>query len=422
MLVSVLWRAAFYSQWEINIMNVLIISFDMVREGECPTSYSIASLLASLKTNLERNINIECWSFNILENNFKQKLQDKIESNNLNKFEKIAISVFVWSELIVKELLKNIKFVNYRGAIILGGKQIVGEKKELKNDYPRCKIFVIGYGESCINEAINSNTDMPIFLYGSCENMNIPSPYLINEFIIVKNQKMVRMETKRGCPYSCSFCAHKDLNDNKIYDFSYDRIKNELDLFKSKQVKKINIIDPIFNIGDNYLEILEYIHSNKIKSQISIQVRFEQIKGEKGMQFIGMCSSSKMDIVLEFGIQSIIEKECKVLARENDINNIEKIVKILNERRIKYEISLIYGLPEQTVITFQKTIEYLRSIGCRNIKFYPLMLLKGTKLYKDKEKWGLKEKIFENNIPIVVESNSFSETEWKKMKQIAEQS
>jgi radical SAM superfamily enzyme YgiQ (UPF0313 family) len=400
-------------------MNVLIISFDMFREGECSISYSIASLLASLKFNVAEEINIEHWSFNILENNFKQKLQDKIRSNDLNNYEKIAISVFIWSELIVKELLKTTNFIYYKGIIILGGRQIFDKENNLKNDYPLCKIFVIGYGENRIKEAIYSNNNIPNFLYGNCENMNIPSPYLTKELIIIENQKMVRMETKRGCPASCSVCAHRDLNNNKIYDFPCERIISELNYFKEKRVEKINIIDPIFNIGNKYLDILEYIYKNKIESQISLQVRFEKIKGKEGKKFVDLCS--KLNIILEFGIQSLIEKECKIIKRENDIDNIKEIIKAMNEKGINYEISLIYGLPEQTLETFRKTIKDLQSMKCKKIKMYPLMLLKGTELHKDKEKWGLKEKIMENNIPLVVKSNSFSEIEWQEMKKIAEQ-
>jgi radical SAM superfamily enzyme YgiQ (UPF0313 family) len=244
----------------------------------------------------------------------------------------------------------------------------------------------------------------------------------MNELCIEFNQKKIRMETKRGCPYSCAFCAHKDLNDNKIYYFPLGRVKSELNLFKERQVKKINIIDPIFNIGNNYLQILEYIYKSKIDSQISLQVRFEEIKNEKGVKFIDLCN--KLNVVLEFGVQSLIENECSIIKRKNDIDNIEKIIKELIKNKIKFEISLIYGLPKQTIKSFYKTIRLLNSFGCENnIKSYPLMLLKGTDLYKNKQEWGLKERKFENNynIPLVVASKSFSEGEWHEMESIANQ-
>jgi radical SAM superfamily enzyme YgiQ (UPF0313 family) len=355
-----------------------MISFEIIREGECSISYSMASLLALLKQS--RQLKITHWSFNISESDFKLELQRKIESTNLNIFDKIAISVFVWSELIVKELLENIDC--YEGVIILGGRQIIGKEKVLIKEYPKCKVFIVGYGESCITKAFLSNKEIndPMFFYGDCENLDIPSPYIMNELYIEFNQKKVRMETKRGCPYSCAFCAHRDLNDHgidhRIYEFPLERVKSELNLFKERQVKKINIIDPVFNIGNNYLQIVEYIYKNKIDSEISLQGRFEKIKKEKGVKFIDLCN--KLNIVLEFGVQSLIKKECSIIKRKNDIDNIEKVIKELIKNKIRFEISLIYGLPGQTVKSFNKTIELLKLFGCENnIKAYPLMLLKG---------------------------------------------
>jgi radical SAM superfamily enzyme YgiQ (UPF0313 family) len=421
-----------------KMKNILIISFDIINDGECSVSYSIASLLASLKSNETENLNrarlfqnskslvkmnrvlqeaLVHWSFNVTEKNFKKDLYDKLKSVDINKFERIAISVFVWSESIVRKLLKHKDFINYKGIIILGGRQIIGEEKELEKDYPQCKIFITGYGEYRIKEAMLKDADKPIVLHGNAQDLNFPSPYLAGELDVQNNQKMVRMETKRGCPYPCAFCAHKDLNATSVHDFPFDRITAELNLFQQKRVGKINIIDPIFNTGDKYLDILAYIYNNKITSKISIQARFEKIKGEKGKKFIDMCG--KLNIVLEFGVQSLVERECKNIDRGNDIKNIERVIKILNKKKIDYEVSLIYGLPEQSLETFRETIEHLRLLKCKKIKAYPLMLLKGTKLYQDKEKWNLREKVIKN-IPLVVESNSFSETEWKQMKKMAE--
>jgi radical SAM superfamily enzyme len=155
-------------------------------------------------------------------------------------------------------------------------------------------------------------------------------------------------------------------------------------------------------------------------SIFALQKKFGQIKGGKGLKFIDICN--KLNVVLEFGVQSLIEKECKIIERENDSNNIEKIIKIMNDKRINYEISLIYGLPEQSVKTFKDSIMYLQSMGCKKMKMYPLMLLKGTKLYEEKDRWGLKEEFLEDDIPLVIESNSFSKLEWEDMRFIAEQS
>jgi hypothetical protein len=53
-------------------MNILVISFDIFRDGECAVSYSMASLLASLKLSTIEELNIAHWSFNVSECDFKK--------------------------------------------------------------------------------------------------------------------------------------------------------------------------------------------------------------------------------------------------------------------------------------------------------------------------------------------------------------
>lgn len=94
----------------------------------------------------------------------------------------------------------------------------------------------------------------------------------------------------------------------------------------------------------------------------------------------------------------------------------------MKSRNISYEISLIYGLPNQTLDTFKYNIDFLKSRGCENIKAYPLMLLKGTELYEKKNIYNFVEQPFGDfNIPTVVSSHSFTENDWWKMKDIADE-
>ena len=110
-----------------------------------------------------------------------------------------------------------------------------------------------------------------------------------------------------------------------------------------------------------------------------------------------------------------------IINRKNNTDKIKKVMKKLKERQINYEISLIYGLPLQTVNSFQESIEFSINHGCKDLTAFPLMLLKGTELYQQKEKFSLiEQKIGDYNIPIVTQSNSYSENDWYKMKSIAE--
>ena len=56
--------------------------------------------------------------------------------------------------------------------------------------------------------------------------------------------------------------------------------------------------------------------------------------------------------------------------------------------------------------------------GVPSIQAFPMMLLRGTALERDREQWKLVEST--DPIPVVVESASFSRSEWEQMRLLAE--
>lgn len=242
----------------------------------------------------------------------------------------------------------------------------------------------------------------------------LPSPYLTNTLTLIKNISKVRWETKRGCPFKCNFCAHRDLALKKVKYHTLNKVFQELALFKKFNAQKINILDPVFNIGKDYIEVLKEAKRISLSSLLSLQVRPELVTDE----FLDAIEG--LNVFLEFGIQTLDEQENKAIKRGNNFSKIFENFKKVQERSIPYEVSLIYGLPYQTVSSFSQSIEQLRSLGCTSITAFPLMLLKGTELYELKHHFNFKEvPMGKYNIPTVVESNSFTEKEWQQMYEIA---
>lgn len=403
--------------------NLLIISFDFLKKGESETSLAIGSILSYIKNDKEYGTKFKAshLPINILElnENFDISCLNKYLSNyNFNEIEYIAISAYVWNEFITNSLINHLKSkFKFSGKIILGGYQISYSNNPI-SEYPNCDYFIDGYAEDSILSILKNEINTKI-LKSNFNFSNIPSPYLTNEIKVNNNQEKVRTETQRGCPYKCSFCAHRDLTNNEVYKQDFEKTIAEFEYFKYKKVKKINVLDPIFNIGSNYLNILKELVRMDYKSLISIQVRFETIIGVKGLQFLDLCE--KLNIHLEFGLQTAIEKESILINRKNNPSKIKAVMRELNKRNISYEVSLIYGLPTQTINSFKRSISFVIENGCKNIVAFPLMLLKGTELFQQKEKYSLvEENIGDYNIPLVTRSNTFSKNDWFEMKNIAE--
>lgn len=404
--------------------NILIISFDLIREGESKKPLAIASLLSFLKNDNRYGdeFKAEHISINMLKVQNKGKVEEfhyLLSHLDFSKIDFIALSAYIWNEYLTNNFINYLrKTFGFRGKVILGGYQI-SYSKNPQIEYPDCQFFINGYGEKALLDIASQENTENIFTQSKLDFSTLPSPYLNNEIPISIDQKMVRLETKRGCPYRCSFCAHRDLTFNKVHKHSLDKVFKEIAFFKKMKVKKINIIDPIFNAGKEYLDIMEEMARINFKPLISLQARFETIKGQKGQKFLDLCE--KLNIHLEFGLQTSSPSESEIINRKNDPIEIKRVMSELKNRGINYEISLIYGLPKQTIDSFKQSIDFAYENGCLNLTAYPMMLLKGTELFYQKELFGFREQeIGEFNIPVVVESNTFSEEEWYLMQDIAQ--
>jgi radical SAM superfamily enzyme len=111
----------------------------------------------------------------------------------------------------------------------------------------------------------------------------------------------------------------------------------------------------------------------------------------------------------------------KILNRENDISHVEIVVKQLNDAGIKYSISIIFGIPYQTVESFRQTIEFIEKNNCTEFYAYPLQLPKNSKMRERIEELKIKEFQGEHfSLGFVSECSSFNKSDWGNMCNIAE--
>lgn len=243
---------------------------------------------------------------------------------------------------------------------------------------------------------------------------DLHSPYLSN---LIPPQPFNRWETQRGCPFRCSFCQHlepdKALNQRK--NLSTDRITAEAQWILSHPIiNDIAVLDPTFNAGPEYLNILHSL--NGYQGKLSLQCRMEMVTDDF-LNTIQLLNNNGAGVVLEFGLQTIHKSEMRLIDRPNNMKKIERILYEVKARHIECEVSLIFGLPSQTVASFHESIQYCIDMSIPIIHAYPLMILRGTLLEEKKDEWGLVQsdevalsdipRLYKD-IPHVIQSDSFS--------------
>ena len=394
--------------------KMLFVTFDLIRPDDPPKSLAAASILAALKNcdDLRGLYEFEHLSINVFTG---EDWQEKVKLFRFGGYSYIAVSAYVWGERYVNDFLAYVCSEGFGGKIILGGYQIANDTAEsYRARYPLADIFIEGFAELKLLRLLTGKSYCP---------RDMASVYLTGEIEVRRDMPMVRLETKRGCPYECSFCRHRDIVDNSRLELGVNRVWGELDLIISMGVRKINIVDPIFHVGHNYMghlsEMISLCESRKADTVISLQCRIEFLASDRGRRFLGLCERGNFE--LEFGLQTCNEWESGLINRKNDLPRIEAALKALNSSKIPHEISLIYGLPGQTLESFSAGVDFLKQRSRAVIRAYPLKLLRGTPLFKEKEKYGFEEKECEYGIPHVISSSSFTYSDWLKMREIAEQ-
>ena len=400
---------------------VVLVSLDWLRPGDPPFGLGIASIAASLRAShvdfqiIYDAINRRGFS----DEDFLKRVKDAVRNAGSNVL--VGIGSFVWCEYEVQKLLQALC---QKVDVVLGGPQIsYTGKNELEALYPGAQYFVRGYGELAMTSLATGmarNGQHGLHVAGEVDLcsladfplVNLPSPHLDGTSPI---GNFVRWETRRGCQFACSFCQHKQSGGRlRNSDFGSGRLQHEMFAFCKAKTKRINVLDPIFNnSGERAVGLLRYIDEMDIKAHFSFQCRFELVN-ESFLDAV-----ENLDATLEFGLQTVHEDEARAVDRPNHMKKIERIITELNNRGIPYEVSLIYGLPFQTVKRFEESIKWCKEHGVRKVRAWPLMLLRGTKIHAEQVKWGYVESTGER-IPVVVESQWFSRNDYSKMNSIAD--
>ncbi|KAA6347497.1 Ribosomal protein S12 methylthiotransferase RimO [termite gut metagenome] len=403
----------------------LIVSFDFTKPDYPNTSYSIASILA--KFNDADIVDIEPYSYNL--NNFLSTPKKEIEAivrkefqekylGIINDYSFIALATYAWSENLVNELIKIIR-PKFDGKIILGGYEITAWSNEkLFQIYPDVDFYIKGYAEKALEKIFKNETNN-IILNEKIDKDDIVSPYLSS--ILPLNTKKIHWESKRGCPYHCDYCEHGAVADKgSIIRISNDKLEKEIELFKEYNIQEINVLDATFLINKKDITTLEKLLTIP-HCKICLQMHFTPVKGNIGKEFLDICQKHRDRISLEFGLQTIHEEEMNMLKRKNILNHVENVISQLNDNEINYSISIIFGIPSQTVESFRQTIEFIKNNNCEKFCAFPLQLPKNSKMRERMDELKIKEFQGEHfSLLFVSECYSFINSEWQEMYRIVE--
>lgn len=341
-----------------------------------------------------------------------------------SNFDIIAFSCYIWNITPTLEVIKLIKKNKPNCVILLGGPEVSYEYNNIIN-LPEVDFIISGEGEIPFqefiqnfpninhipglvykeNNEIKQNPSPPIFDVKNFENTLF---YEYDEPNSLKN-KVLYLETSRGCPYKCEFCLAS--LDNKVRYFPMKTIKENL-LFMMEHGRVIKFLDRTFNLKkeftiDIFQVILDnYKEGNVFQFEITADILHPAI-----IEFINK-KVPKGLFRFEIGIQTVNQKANLEVSRKQNFDKTVSIIKQV-EDKVELHLDLIVGLALDYWEDIKYSIEEVFKLFAPELQLGFLKFLKGTPVRDKFEQHGF---VFDPLPPYqIIESNYLSKEELRKI-------
>lgn len=251
-----------------------------------------------------------------------------------------------------------------RGKIVIIGGFLPTMHPELMEDH--VDAYCIGEGETvwpqmladiendCLKKCYKATAQYPL------DQLPVPRYDLVDKSRMV----VYPIQATRGCPYTCDYCSIVEFFEHTYRYRPVPDILRDIKATKSRQ---------IFFADDNMMENKKYIKElfremPKTKkvfwgTQTSITIAQDpellQLAYKAGCMFVAV------------GFESISQKNLNGVSKGfNKVDQFEESIRKIQKSGIAVHALIVFGLPEDTIETFDATVEYLENLGVAIAEFF----------------------------------------------------
>lgn len=362
-----------------------------------------------LKKYVEANSEIRV---DIYETNINNQLINIIKDIFEQQPDMVIFSTYIWNKEYVFDITKELKKILPNVKIALGGPEVSYEWDKTMQENSEIDYILTGEGEKILLNFLTKNiSEVKGVVYREngeikyngvealIENLDIiPFPYDDEE--LEDRTKIFYYESSRGCPFNCSYCMSSI--DKSVRYYSIDRTKKDLKRFLDSPIKLLKFVDRTFNLSkEKYMAIWKFLLENYREG---ITFHFEinaNIFDDETLDFLETVPKGYFQF--EIGVQTIDPQAMKSIGRVNNLEKLEHNIKRIS-RNIHLHLDLIAGLPYETYDKFRYSFDYVHKLKPEMIQLGFLKLLKGTKMYEEREQYSYK---YFSKPPYEVFSNEF---------------
>jgi len=191
----------------------------------------------------------------------------------------------------------------------------------------------------------------------------------------------------KKCNY-CDFCSFDDLKAEER-DMYVSALCNEL----ARESEELHgrTVDTVFfgggtpsllneNQFENIFSVIGKYYKRTESAEISAEINPATASAEK-LRFMHNLGINRLSI----GMQSLNENELSALGRAHTVRDFYNCYESARNAGFdNINADVMYGIPEQTLSSFEKTLDITLSLGCEHISAYSLKIEEGTPFFKNK--------------------------------------
>jgi radical SAM superfamily enzyme YgiQ (UPF0313 family) len=204
-----------------------------------------------------------------------------------------------------------------------------------------------------------------------------------------KNASTLNISTSRGCVRDCSYCPERSIWGSYNWRKAESTV-SELLLMREKYpaLDFVYFNDDLVNGHMRELEkMCDLLIENKWNTGWGGHALVRDRWTDSLVEKIAMTRGQRFNFGIESGSNRILKLMKKMFEVEQAYDLFEK----LNRHKVSFSINLIIGFPGETEEDFDETRKLAQIVrkytNCIHVN--PCIVLKGTDLYDNKDKWGI---------------------------------
>lgn len=239
----------------------------------------------------------------------------------------------------------------------------------------------------------------------------------VNKYLLpFSNKPFLLVDTGRGCPYNCKFCAAATFYGKRKRYPSAKRIVDEME----RNLNKFKVKDTLF-----------WAESFTMNKKLSQEVCLLILKRKLSVSWVCNSRADSVDLeqlklfkkagcwMIGFGVESGDNQILKEMGKNLNVEQIRKAVLMSKEAGLEVTGHMILGYPGETRETIKKTIDLACELPFDFVQFYACVPFPGSELYQEAKKKGYLARAtwseFEQNFS-VMELPGLSGRELEKMR------